>query len=62
MQFVKGKPPETQYASRPGACAKRREVALDRPGFENAGCVESYHITSFPPLNNTTVDHTVENV
>jgi hypothetical protein len=34
MQFVKGKPPETQYATRPGARAKRREVALGRPGFE----------------------------
>jgi hypothetical protein len=35
MQFVKkGKPPETQYATRPGACAKRREVTLGRPGFE----------------------------
>jgi hypothetical protein len=34
MQLVKGKPPETQYATRPGARAKRREVALDRPGFE----------------------------
>jgi hypothetical protein len=34
MQFVKGKSPETQYATRPGARAKRREVALGRPGFE----------------------------
>jgi hypothetical protein len=34
MQFVKGKPPETHYATRPGARAKRREVALGRPGFE----------------------------
>jgi hypothetical protein len=34
MQFVKGKPPETQYATRPGARAKRRQVALGRPGFE----------------------------
>jgi hypothetical protein len=34
MQFVKGKAPETQYATRPGAGAKRREVALGRPGFE----------------------------
>jgi hypothetical protein len=34
MQFVKGKPPETQYATCPGARAKRREVALGRPGFE----------------------------
>jgi hypothetical protein len=34
MQFVKGKPLGTQYATRPGARAKRREVALDRPGFE----------------------------
>jgi hypothetical protein len=34
MHFVKGKPPETQYATRPGARAKRREVALGRPGFE----------------------------
>jgi hypothetical protein len=34
MQFVKGKPPETQDATRPGARAKRREVALCRPGFE----------------------------
>jgi hypothetical protein len=34
MQFVKGKPPETQYATRPGARAKRREVALGTPGFE----------------------------
>jgi hypothetical protein len=32
MQFVKGKPPESQYATRPGARAKRREVALGRPG------------------------------
>jgi hypothetical protein len=31
---LKGKPPETQYATRPGARGKRREVALDRPGFE----------------------------
>jgi hypothetical protein len=34
MQFLKGKPPETHYATRPGARAKRREVALGRPGFE----------------------------
>jgi hypothetical protein len=34
MQFVKGKPPEAQYATRPGARARRREVALGRPGFE----------------------------
>jgi hypothetical protein len=34
MQFVKGKPPETQNATCPGARAKRREVALGRPGFE----------------------------
>jgi hypothetical protein len=34
MQFVKGKPPETQYATRLGARAKGREVALGRPGFE----------------------------
>jgi hypothetical protein len=34
MQFVKGKPPETQYATHPGARAKRREAALGRPGFE----------------------------
>jgi hypothetical protein len=34
MQFVKGKPPETQNATRPGAREKRREVALGRPGFE----------------------------
>jgi hypothetical protein len=34
MQFVKGKPPETQNATCPGACGKRREVALGRPGFE----------------------------
>jgi hypothetical protein len=34
MQFVEGKPPETQYATRQGARAKRREVALGRPGFE----------------------------
>jgi hypothetical protein len=34
MQFVKGKPPETQYVTRPGARAKRQEVALGRPGFE----------------------------
>jgi hypothetical protein len=34
MQFVKGKPPEIQNATRPGARAKRREVALGRPGFE----------------------------
>jgi hypothetical protein len=34
MQFVKGKPPESQYATRPGARAKRREVALGSPGFE----------------------------
>jgi hypothetical protein len=34
MQFVKGKPPETQYATCPGDRAKRREVALGRPGFE----------------------------
>jgi hypothetical protein len=34
MQYVKGKPPETLYATRPGARAKRREVALSRPGFE----------------------------
>jgi hypothetical protein len=36
MQFVKGKPPETQYATRPGARAKRREVALGRPGCIHA--------------------------
>jgi hypothetical protein len=34
MQLVEGKPPETQYATRPGARAKRREVALGRLGFE----------------------------
>jgi hypothetical protein len=34
MQFVKVKPPETKYATRPGARVKRREVALGRPGFE----------------------------
>jgi hypothetical protein len=34
MQFVQRKPPETQYATRPGARAKSREVALGRPGFE----------------------------
>jgi hypothetical protein len=34
MQFVKGKPPDTQYATRPGARAKRREVALGTSGFE----------------------------
>jgi hypothetical protein len=34
MQFVKGKPSETQYATCPGARAKRREVALGRLGFE----------------------------
>jgi hypothetical protein len=34
MQFVEGTPPETQYATRPGARAKRREVPLGRPGFE----------------------------
>jgi hypothetical protein len=34
MQFVKGKPPEAQHATRPGAHAKRPEVALGRPGFE----------------------------
>jgi hypothetical protein len=34
MQFVKGKPPETQYTTHPEARAKRREVALGRPGFE----------------------------
>jgi hypothetical protein len=34
MQFVKGKPPDTQYATCPGARAKRRDVALVRPGFE----------------------------
>jgi hypothetical protein len=34
MHFVKGKLPETQYATRPGARVKRREVALGRPGFE----------------------------
>jgi hypothetical protein len=34
MHFVKGNPPESQYATYPGAHAKRREVALGRPGFE----------------------------
>jgi hypothetical protein len=34
MQFVNEKPPETQYTTRPGARAKRREVALAKPGFE----------------------------
>jgi hypothetical protein len=34
MQFVKGKSPEIHYATRPGARAKRRDVALGRPGFE----------------------------
>jgi hypothetical protein len=34
MQFAKGKPPETQNATRPGARAKRRELALGRPGFK----------------------------
>jgi hypothetical protein len=27
--FEKWKPPETQLATRPGVCAKRREVALE---------------------------------
>jgi hypothetical protein len=35
MQFVKGNPPETQYATRPRARAKRREFALVRLGFES---------------------------
>jgi hypothetical protein len=34
MRFVKGGPPETQHAICPGACARRREAALGRPGFE----------------------------
>jgi hypothetical protein len=34
MQFIKGKPPETQYATCPGARAKRQEVALGRRGCE----------------------------
>jgi hypothetical protein len=41
MQFVKGKPPETQCATCPGARAKRREVALGRPGFE-AGRIRAW--------------------
>jgi hypothetical protein len=34
MQFVKAKPAESQYATFPGARAKRLEVALGRTGFE----------------------------
>jgi hypothetical protein len=34
MQFVKEKPPEIHYATCPGARAKRRGVALGRPGFK----------------------------
>jgi hypothetical protein len=34
MQFVKGKPSETQYATRPGARAKIREVALGTLGLQ----------------------------
>jgi hypothetical protein len=45
MQFVKGKPPETQFATRPGARAKRREVALGRPGFEPGRIA---HMAEFP--------------
>jgi hypothetical protein len=41
MQFVKGKPPETQYAIRPGARLKRRGVALGRLGFE-PGCIRAW--------------------
>jgi hypothetical protein len=34
MQFVKGNPTETQFATYPGARAKRREVALGRARIE----------------------------
>jgi hypothetical protein len=48
MQFVKGKPPETQYATRPGARAKRREVALGRPGFEPGRIVRMAEFKAIP--------------
>jgi hypothetical protein len=41
MQFLKMKPPETQFTTCLGARAKRREVALGRPGFE-PGCVRGW--------------------
>jgi hypothetical protein len=50
MQFVKGKPPETQYATRPGARAKRREVALGRPGLE-AGRMRAWLSLGHPKAN-----------
>jgi hypothetical protein len=34
MHFRKEKAPEAQYATYTGAHAKRREVAMGRPGFE----------------------------
>jgi hypothetical protein len=48
MQFVKEKPPETQYATRPGARAKRQEVALGRPGFEPGGIARIAEFKAIP--------------
>jgi hypothetical protein len=36
MRFTEGKPPETQYATRPGARALKREVVLGRRGCQLA--------------------------
>jgi hypothetical protein len=33
MQFERGKPPETQYATRPGVCAKRRVCCSGVPAI-----------------------------
>jgi hypothetical protein len=50
MHFVKGKPPDTQYATHPAACVKRREVALGRSGFEPTHMAELNAIPR-PPVH-----------
>jgi hypothetical protein len=60
MQFVKGKPPETQYATRPGARAKRREVALGRPGFE-PGRIRAW-LSLRPSQGHVRIQHQDENI
>jgi hypothetical protein len=41
MQFIEGRPPETQYAPGPGDRAKRREVPPGSPRLEPAGRVRT---------------------
>jgi hypothetical protein len=57
MQFVKGKPPETQYATRPGARAKRREVALGRPGLEPWRIARMAEFKAIPTPLRTSCQH-----